>query len=239
MNPKIVFPKRLQLIQFLLTIASLFVPLCDSLEAKANPNLAEELDLDPALIEKSPVLQRWGTEVPDLLEEIRSDPSFKTQFQFGYVQYPSSHNIGGWQVGIEDIFFGKSGITASFGYSKSFNHDRAHVKSDISYFLFPLGHYFNLAPVMGYHHLKTETYTEDGLNLGLQLRWVLSRTGAADIRLTQSFISPTAETEVGLTNLTVGYSITKQLRLGVEIEKQNARQGKDSRVGILTQWQLP
>jgi len=68
---------------------------------------------------------------------------------------------------------------------------------------------------------------------------VLSRTGAADIRLTQSFISPTAETEVGLTNLTVGYSITKQLRLGVEIEKQNARQDKDSRVGILTQWQLP
>lgn len=239
MNPKIVFPKRLQLIQFLLTIASLFVPLFDNLEAKANPNLAEELDLDPALIEKSPVLQRWGTEVPDLLEEIRSDPSFKTQFQFGYVQYPSSHNIGGWQVGIEDIFFGKSGITASFGYSKSFNHDRAHVKSDISYFLLPLGHYFNLAPVMGYHYLKTETYTEEGLNLGLQLRLVLSRTGAADIRLTQSFISPTAETEVGLTNLTVGYSITKQLRLGVEIEKQNARQGKDSRVGILTQWQLP
>ncbi len=61
---------------------------------------------------------------------------------------------------------------------------------------------------MGYHYLKTETYTEDGLNLGLQLRLVLSCTGAADIQLTQSFISPTAETEVGLMNLAVGYSIT-------------------------------
>jgi len=55
-NHKILFQKRLQLIQFLLAITSLFVPLFDNLEAKANPNLADELDLDPALIEKSPVL---------------------------------------------------------------------------------------------------------------------------------------------------------------------------------------
>jgi hypothetical protein len=40
MNPKIVFPKRLQLIQFLLTIASLLVPLFDNLEAKALITIA-------------------------------------------------------------------------------------------------------------------------------------------------------------------------------------------------------
>ncbi len=43
MNPKILFQQRLQLIQFLLAIASLFVPLFDNLKAQANPNLADEL----------------------------------------------------------------------------------------------------------------------------------------------------------------------------------------------------
>lgn len=73
----------------------------------------------------------------------------------------------------------------------------------------------------------------------MQLRLVLSRTDAADIRLTQSFLSPGKETEVGLTTLAVGYAVSDQLRLGVEIQKQNAAVSKDSRVGVLTQWQFP
>lgn len=218
---------------------SLFLNLCFVGKVKADPALAEELDLDPALIENSPVLQRWGTEIPDVLQEISSDPSFETYFQFGYVQYPSSDDIGGWMIGVEDLFLGTSRVTTSIGYSESFNNDRAHFQSDFSYFLFPLGHYFNVAPVMGYHVLETENAQEDGVNLGLQLRLILSRTGAAGIQFTQSFISPTAESEVGLTNITAGYSVTKQLRLSVEIEKQNSRAGQESRVGILTQWRLP
>ncbi len=228
--------KRINLLLLLSGILSLNLSWIG--EARANPTLAEELDLAPTLIETSPILQRWGQEIPDLSEEISSDPSFDTRFQLGYVQFPSSNNIGGWIIGVEDIFLGSSGVTVSVGYSESFNDNYAHFKSDFSYFLFPLGNYLNVAPVMGYHALETEDYHEDELNLGLQVRLVLSRTGAADIRLTQSFISPTTETEVGLTNLAVGYSVTKQLRLSVEIEKQNARQGKDSRVGILTQWQF-
>lgn len=205
---------------------------------QAEPNLAEELDVDPALIKNSPVLQRWGEEIPNILEEIRHDPSFQTRLKLGYVQYPASDDLGGFQMGIDDILIGETGLALNLNYSESFNSDRAHWESDLSYSLFPLGNYLNLAPVIGYHVLTTEAYQEAGLNVGLQLRWVLSRTGAADLRFTQTFLSPGKEAEVGLTTLGVGYALTQQLRLGVEIQKQNARAAKTSRVGLLTEWQF-
>ncbi|MDR9402165.1 MAG: hypothetical protein RI580_01880 [Halothece sp. Uz-M2-17] len=225
-------------LSFVITIP-VFFSLFPHLKAEANPDLADELNLDPTLVDQSPVLQRWGSEIPNVLEEIRSDPSFDTRLKVGYVQYPSSDDISGWMIGINDIFLGKSGVLGSVAYSQSFNNDHAHFKSDFSYPLFPLGHYFNVAPVIGYHSLKTKDYHTDGLNVGLQFRLILSRTGATEIRFTQSFISPLGENEVGLTNLAIGYSVTKQLRLAVEIEKQNSAVAKDSRVGIVTQWRLP
>ncbi|NET54098.1 MAG: hypothetical protein F6K09_37420, partial [Merismopedia sp. SIO2A8] len=39
---------------------------------------AQELDLSPEIIEGSPVLRRWLEEVPNVLEEIRHQPSFRT-----------------------------------------------------------------------------------------------------------------------------------------------------------------
>lgn len=221
------------------SVCSVFITLFPNSKTQANPSLEETLDIDSNLIQNSPVLKKWGTEIPNLLEDIRNDPSFNTKVKLGIVQYPSSDDLGGFQVGIEDVFFGTTGITASIGYSQSLNADRVHFEGDLFYSLFPLGNYFNLAPVVGYHYLETEDYQEDGLNVGLQLRLVLSRTDAADIRLTQSFLSPGKETEVGLTTLAVGYAVSDQLRLGVEIQKQNAAVSKDSRVGVLTQWQFP
>jgi len=221
------------------SVCSVFITLFLNSKTQANPSLEEALDLDSNLIQNSPVLQKWGTEIPNILEDIRNDPSFNTKVKLGIVQYPSSDDLGGFQVGIEDIFLGKTRTTANVGYSQSLNADRTHFEGDLFYSLFPLGNYFNVAPVVGYHYLETEKYQEDGLNVGLQLRFILSRTDAADIRLTQSFLSPGKETEVGLTTLAVGYAVSDQLRLGVEIQKQNATVSKDSRVGILTQWQFP
>jgi len=227
------------------TLAFIFFP---DLEAKANPNLAEELDLDPEIIENSPVLQKWGEEVPNVLEDIRHDPSFKTRVQLGVVQYPSSDDIGGFKIAVEDIFLGETGITANLGYSQSFNRDmaspfaegnRAHWESDLAYSVLPIGSYFNVAPVIGYHSIETEEFSENGVNVGLQLRLTLSRTGAADVRLTQSFISPGEEGEVGLTTIAAGYAVTERLRLAVEIQKQNSSFENDSRVGILSEWQFP
>ena len=64
----------------------------------------------------------------------------------------------------------------------------------------------------------------------------LSRTGAADIAVSQSFVSPGSGDEVGITSLSVGYAVTRQLRIAADLQAQNSRGSKDSRVGILLEW---
>ena len=46
------------------------------------PDAGDRLDLPDNVIQESPTLQRWLKEVPDLLEDIRHDPSFRTSFAF-------------------------------------------------------------------------------------------------------------------------------------------------------------
>jgi hypothetical protein len=90
--------------------------------------------------------------------------------------------------------------------------------------------------MVGYRYIQTGNYSTDGLNLGLKLKLALSRTGAADITVSQSFISPGGDNEVGLTTLSLGYAITSNLRLAADIQSQNSRARKDSSVGILLEW---
>ena len=108
--------------------------------------------------------------------------------------------------------------------------------TDLRYYLRPLGSYVNIAPVVGYRHLGTPEYSRDGINLGLRLLLVPSRGGAADISLTQSFVSPGSGKEVGITEISFGYAITRNLRLSTDIVKQNARERKDTRLGIVLEW---
>lgn len=197
---------------------------------------APELDLSPQIIERSPVLQRWRNQLPNVLEDIRRDPSFRTRLRLGYSQFPSTDQAGGVNVGVEDVFIGRTGLTMSADYHTAFNGEREAFGADLRYYLRPLGSYFNIAPVVGYRHLDTDRYSTDGLNLGARLLLVLSRGGAADISLTQTWVSPGSDHEVGLTTLSVGYALTHNLRLSTDIQKQNARERKDSRVGIVLEW---
>jgi hypothetical protein len=89
---------------------------------------------------------------------------------------------------------------------------------------------------VGYRNLETGDYSTDGVNVGARLLLVLSRTGAADVSLTQSFVSPGSSEEVGITTLSFGYAVTRNLRLSTDIQKQNSREEKDSRVGIVLEW---
>lgn len=202
----------------------------------APPSAAERLELDPKVLEESPVLRRWSQEVPDVLSDIRHDPSFPTRLRLGYSQFPSSNQQGGWNVGVEDIFVGRSGLTVSGDYHGSFEGDRQAAGVDLRYYVRPLGSYVNLAPVVGYRFLQTEDYSTDGLNLGLKLQLALSRTGAADLSLAQTWVNPGGSEEVGLTTLSVGYALTSRLRLATDIQKQNSREAKDSRVGLVLEW---
>lgn len=196
---------------------------------------AQDLNLSPEIIKDSPVLQRWRRQVPNVLEDIKNDPSFPTKVRLGYSYFPSEQAFG-VNVGVEDVFIGRTGLTLSGEYQTTFNGQREAYGADVHYYLRPLGSYVNIAPVVGYRHLETNSYSTDGVNLGAKLLLVLSRGGAADISLTQSWVAPGTGEEVGLTMLSVGYAITRNLRISTDIEQQNAKQDKDTRLGVVLEW---
>ncbi len=200
-----------------------------------NPN-ASDLDLSPEAIKNSLVLQRWLRQVPNVLDDIANDPSFRTRLRLGYSFFPSTDAASGWNIGFEDIFINSSRFTVSGEYQAAFNGEREAYGIDLHYYVRPLGKYINFAPLVGYRHLETDKYSTDGLNVGVRLLLVLSRSGAADISLTQSWVSPGTDEEVGLTTLSFGYAVTRNLRLSTDIQKQNSPEDKDSRVGIVLEW---
>ncbi|MGB3310267.1 MAG: hypothetical protein WBG32_00180 [Nodosilinea sp.] len=199
-----------------------------------NPEVvAPTLDLDPTVIENSPTLQRWLEEIPDVADEIRYQPSFRTRLRVSYAQFPSTGQIGGFGAAVEDVFVVPgTGLTASADYSRSWNGDRESYGGEARYYLLPLGGYVNIAPTVGYRALSTPAYQTDGLDVGLRLLLVPSRGGGADLALSQRWVAPGTENEVGVTSLAIGYAVTRQLRLGTDFQLQNSRFGQDSRVGL-------
>ena len=198
---------------------------------------AEALELDPSILEESPVLREWLEQIPDIADEILHEPSFPTRLRLGYSQFPSNGQIGGVLLGVEDVFIAPgTGLTVSGDYTRSWNGDRQAFGAEARYYLFPLGSYINLAPIVGYRNLETPSYMTDGLNLGFKLVIAPSRGGGADISVSQSFVAPGSVDEVGLTGITVGYGVTKHLRLATDIQFQNSRFGQDSRLGVIVEW---
>ncbi len=201
-----------------------------TLASKADNTNA--LDISPAIIQESPVLQRWLEEIREVFEQIQQEPSFKTRVRLGYVAFPSNEGVGGVNLGVRDLFLGKTALTLSGDYQSAFNGERESVGADLGYYVLPLGGYINLAPVVGYRYLKTDNYSTDGLNLGVKLMLPL----AADITVSQSFVSIGTDNEVGITSFSVGYALTSQMRLAADIEGQNSRAAKDSSVSIVLEW---
>lgn len=175
-------------------------------------------------------------EIPDVMNDINTDPSFRTRVKFGYSQFPSAGQAGGFHLAVDDVFFGRSGLSASANYNATFDGIRSNYGVDAQYYLLPLGGFFNVTPLVGFRHLQTDKYNRDGLNLGLKLMLIPSRGGGADISLSQSFVGLGGSTETGLTTLSVGYALTHNFRLSTDIQQQNAKENYDSRVGIGIEW---
>ena len=201
--------------------------------------VAPTLDLDPEIIEASPTLQRWLESVPNVANEIRHQPSFRPRLRAGYVQYPSTGQVGGFGAAVEDVFVVPgTGLTASANYSRSWLGQRESYGGEVRYYLLPLGGYVNIAPTLGYRALTTPTYQTDGLDVGLRLMLVPSRGGGADLALSQEWVAPGSDREVAITSLEIGYAITRQLRLGTEFQLQNSSFGQDSSFGLALEWLL-
>ncbi|MEM1308150.1 MAG: hypothetical protein AAGF98_01395 [Cyanobacteria bacterium P01_H01_bin.153] len=202
----------------------------------ASENIAQRLDVDADIIEGSPVLQRWLEEVPDLAFDIDHDPAFRTRVRVGYAEFPAADNTGGVYIGVQDVFVGRTSLTLSGEYAVNGQGDSQSFGADVQYYLLPLGWYGNIAPVIGYRHIETDTFDAEGLNVGVRFMIVPSRTGTADLSITQSWVAPGTNSEVGLTTLAAGYAIAEDIRIGTDIQLQNGPAGQESRVGVLLEW---
>ena len=196
----------------------------------------DSIDFPLEEIEQSPVLQEWLEEVPNVLEEIRQDPAFVTRLRLGFTTFPSNSDAEGLNVGIEDIFIKRTGLTISANYQTAFNGNRNAVGADLHYFLLPLGGYLNFAPMIGYRYFQSNDFSTDGVHLGVRLMLTFSRTGGGDISVSQSFISPGSNEEVAITSFSAGYALTSNLRLSGDIERQNSVEDEDSRAGLNLEW---
>jgi hypothetical protein len=212
--------------------------------AKITQNLAQvepssaptNIDISPEILNSSPVLQKWIKGIPDVLNDIKTDPSFRTRVKVGYSQYPSTNQAGGFHVAVDDVFFGRSGLSASANYDSASTGKRTAYGADLQYYLLALGNYLNVTPLVGFRHLETDKYNRDGLNLGVKFMVVPARGGGADVALSQSWVGLGSATETGLTTLSVGYALTEHLRLSTDIQQQNAKENYDSRIGFGVEW---
>jgi len=230
-----------QCLFILLTVINLTVVITKGMAEEINiPEKSQEFDLDPAIIENSPVIQQWIQEIPDVSAKILYQPSFRTRYRFGYTQFPSNNDIGGVFVGVEDFFIGNTPLTFSAKYSTDISNsskdNRISLSGNLQYYVLPLGNYINIAPMVGYKYIETNGYNTDGLNVGVKFAFILSPQGAADIFLTQSFVSPNSKEEVGITEINVGYALTKNIRLSTEIGWQNSIKQNDSQISIGFEW---
>jgi hypothetical protein len=205
-------------------------------ETQPSAGNSNSIDISPEILNGSPVLQKWIKGVPDVANDIQTDPSFRTRVKIGYSQYPSAGQSGGYNFAIDDVFIGRGGLSASANYNWASTAKRTAYGADAQYYLLPLGGYFNVTPLVGFRHLETDKYNRDGLNLGVKLMLVPARGGGGDIALSQSWIGFGSSTETGLTTLSVGYALTKNLRLSTDIQQQNAKENYDSRIGFGIEW---
>jgi hypothetical protein len=199
---------------------------------------SQELDVDPAIIENSPVIQEWIQEIPDISSEIRHQPVFRTLVRLGYSQFPSNDNAGGFLIGVEDVFLGNTPVTLSGEYITSLNDDddRLAVGGNLKYYLLPLGSYINIAPIIGYKAIETGDYQTDGLDVGIKVIFAISPQGAADISVSQNFIAPNSSEEVGITEVRAGYALNKDIRLSAGIAWQNSIKNNDSQINLGLEW---
>ena len=232
---------KLSQILFLVTIGCLISIDAGLADLISNQQQDTELELEPGTVDSSPVLQDWLQVTPDVLDAIRNEPSFPARLQLGYALFPSSRDERGLAIGVEDVFIGDLPLTVNADYVANFDdgsRDRKSYGAHLRYYVLPLGGYVNVAPIVGYRHVEAVDYSESGPQIGFQVKVIPSRGGGADFAYTQSWVSPTDNDSVMITQLEFGYGLTEQLRLATDVGWQFAPGATDSRLGIGVEWML-
>ncbi|MFM7471497.1 MAG: hypothetical protein ACKO5P_08340 [Nodosilinea sp.] len=199
----------------------------------------DSLELNPAILNQSPVLQRWLQAIPEVGEEINHQPAFRPRLRATYTGFPARGEVGGFQLGVEDVFLvAGTGLTLSTHYSNNGSGQRRSYGVEARYYLMPLGDYLNLAPTLGYRDLSNSDYSASGIDLGLRLMLIPARGGGADLALSQQWVLPGQPNQVAITNVTLGYAVTSQVRLATDLEFQSSHLGYDNRWGLGLEWLL-
>ncbi|MBE9203080.1 hypothetical protein IQ218_05915 [Synechocystis salina LEGE 06099] len=201
-----------------------------------TPPEGNPLDLEPALVENSPTLQRWWDKTPDLFEQNSNDPAFLTRVRLGYNYFSDDDQSSGAAIGVEDLFIGQSPLSLSGDYYTNFAGQQGG-GANLQYYLLPLGWYVNVTPLVGYRAIAQNDYHSEGINVGGKVVLALSRPGAADISFSQNFVAPGGTAEVGISTLSVGYALTPQWRLATDLQRQNSPAYRESRFGVYLEWQ--
>lgn len=196
------------------------------------PASSEPLPLDiPPHIRSSPTLQKWLRSVPDIQQDIHNDPSFRTRIRLGYTRSTPSKTVG-LSLGLEDLRLGRTPITLSTSHSAA----NSTWGVDVQPYIFPLGSYINVAPVVGIRSLSTSTTQTTGLNLGARVLLIPSRGGGADVMLQQTWTSIGTDQEVGIGKISVGYAIAPKLRIATDLERWNGRSIGETRASLFLEW---
>jgi hypothetical protein len=192
------------------------------------------LDLPPQ-IRTSPTLQKWLQQAPDVRREIENDPSFRTRLRVGYgLANPGASS--GVIFGVEDFQLGQTPITVSAHGTTSLGGGVRSWGVETQAYVLPLGGYVNLAPVVGWRSLSTNTAQSQGLNLGAKVLLIPSRGGGADVTLQQTWVNLGSDQEVGVGKLSVGYAIAPKLRLATDLERWQGRSIFENRASLVLEW---
>ena len=198
------------------------------------PVSSDPLPIDiPPHLRSSPTLKKWLRAVPDIRQDISNDPSFKTRLRLGYARFTQS-NTNSLSLGLEDLRLGRTPVTLSGSYTASRTDSTWGI--DVQSYLFPLGGYVNIAPVIGIRSLPTSITQTTGLNLGARILLVSSRGGGADVTLQQTWTAIGTDQEVGIGKISVGYAIAPKLRIATDLERWNGRSVFETRASLLLEW---
>ena len=198
------------------------------------PASSKPLPIDiPPQIQSSPTLKKWRRSLPNIRQDINNDPSFKTRIRLGHTRFSPS-NTHGLSLGLEDLRIGRTPVTLSASYSYSPTVSTWGI--DVQSYIFPLGGYMNVAPVIGIRSLSTSTTQTTEFNLGARLLLVPSRGGGADVTLQQTWMAIGTDREIGIGKISVGYAIAPKLRIATDLERWHGRSIGETRASLLLEW---
>lgn len=209
-----------------------------AIQSRVPQLTASPLNLDPKTINNSSILQRWINDVPNIAADIKNDPSFRARIGVQHLSARSSYHAPNFNVSIKDLRLGHTHATINADFHVLSNNNYQTWGTDLHYYVYPLGSYINVTPVVGYRNLKTNTYSTSGTNLGFRLLLVLTRGGGADISFTKTWVALGSDEEAGLSTLSFGYALNKQVRLSTNLQRYNTKRGVSDHIGIGIEWML-